>query len=246
MSTLSKLLWSIFIVTGASAMIALGVWQWGRLQERKDFNAKVVAQTNAPPLTITGEAIDSASLEYRRVTVNGLYDFTQEVVLRNRTYNGVAGVHLLTPLKIENSPNAILIDRGWISYPDSFPFEKRSKYAKTIGSVTVSGLIRLSQARPDAPLAPADPTDLPRLDTWFYPDLVMIQKQIPYPILPFYVERFPATDPDELPAPNPELELSEGSHLSYVIQWFSFAIIFTVGCIALMREQMKRSGTRTA
>lgn len=221
-------------------MIALGFWQWGRLQERKDFNAKVIAQTNAPPLALNGEAIDVAALEYRRATVSGVYDFSQEVVLRNRTYNGVAGVHLLTPLKIEKSSNAILIDRGWISYPDSFPFEKRSKYNQPNGSVAVSGLIRLTQPRPDAPLAPADPTDLPRLDTWFYPDMAMMQKQIPYPILSFYIERFPATDPNELPAPNPELELSEGSHWSYVIQWFSFAIIFTVGCIALARQDEKR------
>lgn len=237
---LKKILWILFIITGASTMIALGFWQWGRLQERQAFNAKVVAQTNAPPLVIHGEAIDAASLEYRRATVSGVYDFSQEMVLRNRTYNGVAGVHLLTPLKIENSPKAVLIDRGWISYPDSFPFEKRSKYNKPNGGVTVSGLIRLSQTRPDAPLAPADPTDLPRLDTWFYPDMAMMQKQIPYPILSFYIERFPATDPNELPAPNPELELSEGSHWSYVIQWFSFAIIFTVGSMALMRKQMKR------
>ncbi|MBI5350723.1 MAG: SURF1 family protein [Chloroflexi bacterium] len=243
MPTLRKVLWFVFIVTGASAMITLGFWQWGRLQERKDFNAKVIAQTNAPPLAITGEAIEAASLEYRRATVSGVYDFSQEVVLRNRTYNGVAGVHLLTPLKIENSSNAILIDRGWISYPDSFPFEKRSKYAQPTGSVAVSGLIRLTQTRPDAPLAPADPplsTELPRLDTWFYTDMAMIQKQIPYPILSFYIERFPATDPNELPAPNPELELSEGSHWSYVIQWFSFAIIFTVGSLALMRQDLKR------
>lgn len=237
---LKKILWILFIITGASTMIALGFWQWGRLQERQAFNAKVAAQTNAPPLVINGEAIDAASLEYRRATVSGVYDFSQEMVLRNRTYNGVAGVHLLTPLKIENSPKAVLIDRGWISYPDSFPFEKRSKYNKPNGGVTVSGLIRLSQTRPDAPLAPADPTDLPRLDTWFYPDMAMMQKQIPYPILSFYIERFPATDPNELPAPNPELELSEGSHWSYVIQWFSFAIIFTVGSMALMRKQMKR------
>ncbi len=247
MIMLRKILWILFIVTGASAMIALGFWQWGRLQERKDFNAKVIAQTNAPPLAINGEAIDAASLEYRRATVSGIYDFSQEVVLRNRTYNGVAGVHLLTPLKIEKSSNAILIDRGWISYPDSFPFEKRSKYNKPNGSVTVTGLIRLSQTRPDASLAPADPplnAELPRLDTWFYSDIALMQKQIPYPIMSFYIERFPATDPDELPAPNPELELSEGSHLSYVIQWFSFAIIFTVGCIALMRQQMKRNRIR--
>jgi len=224
-------------------MIALGFWQWGRLQERKAFNAKVVTRTNDSIIALTGNALDVTNSEYRRATVTGIYDFSQEVVLRNRTYNGVAGVHLLTPLKIEKSSNAILIDRGWISYPNSFPFEKRSKYNKLNGSVTVSGLIRLSQPRPDAPLAPADPllsADLPRLDTWFYPDMAMMQKQIPYPILSFYIERFPATDPNELPAPNPELELSEGSHWSYVIQWFSFAIIFTVGCIALARQDEKR------
>lgn len=233
-----KIIWVVFIVAGTLTMIALGLWQWGRLQERKAFNAKVIARTTEPPLELTGEALDLAALEYRRATVRGVYDFSQEIILRNRTYQGVAGVHVITPLKITNSPNAILIDRGWISYPDSLS-EKKLTYQKPNGSVTVSGLIRLTETRPDAPLAPAD-ADVPHLETWFYMDVARVQKQVPYPLLKFYVERFPATDPKELPAPNPELELSEGSHWSYVIQWFSFAVIFSVGSVALMRQDLRR------
>ena len=62
-----------------------------------------------------------------------------------------------------------------------------------------------------------------------------IQAQLPYPIEPSYLllQRQTPAQPGRLPAPSPLPELSEGPHLSYAIQWFTFAAIAVAGCVVL-------------
>jgi surfeit locus 1 family protein len=234
-----KLLKAIFAIVivglGAAIMISLGFWQLDRLEERKAHNAQIESQIHQPPLPITGEILDPTGLEYRPVTVTGTYDYSQEIILRNRTLNDAPGVHVLTPLKIEGSDKAVLVDRGWIPYEFSL-FSKREPYQNVSGRVTVTGLLRLSQSK-TAPIGPSDPfvnADMPRLDAWYWVNIPQIQQQFrEYELLPFYIEQDPGPDETAIPAPTHEIDMSEGSHLSYAIQWFSFAIILVVGSIGL-------------
>lgn len=68
----------------------------------------------APILTLDGAAlatVDPASLIFRRVLVRGTWDYDHEVELRYRSFDGQPGIHLLTPLRIDGSDRAILVDR---------------------------------------------------------------------------------------------------------------------------------------
>lgn len=238
MLKLRPLLFSAFVIVGASVMIALGIWQLNRLKERRAHNAQIAARMSRPPIAITGGPLgDVSSLEYRPGVVTGVYDFSQEVVIRNRSFNEAAGVHLLTPLRIAGSDQAILIDRGWIPYTAA-DRQMRTAYATLTDAVTVTGLIRPSQPRP-SPIAPRDPTPVPgsRLDAWFWVDISQIQQQVPYPLMPIFIEQAPGPDPRALPAAGYDVELTDGPHLSYAIQWFSFTAILVVGSIALARQR---------
>jgi len=245
MKKLLVIFWIAFVALGAATMIALGFWQLGRLDEKRALNAQIQSRQSQPPLTLTGEELDTADLEYRTVTVTGTFDFSQEIVLRNRAKSNIAGVHLLTPLRIEGSEVAVIVDRGWIPYEAAAP-EVRAAYASPTGvAITLTGLARLSQSRPSF-LAPADPLlspDLPRVDQWFWVNIPQIQQQIPYPLLPFFVEQSAGPDPTAIPAAGSEIELSEGPHLSYAIQWFAFAAILVIGSMALARRNNKRQTT---
>lgn len=243
MRTLRTFFWSIFVAAGAAIMAALGVWQLSRLQERRALNAEIVGRISRPPIAIAGETMDAANLEYRPVTVTGQYDFSQEVVIRNRARNSAPGVHVLTPLKIEGSEQAVLVDRGWIPYTAAAP-EVRAAYHTPRGTVTVTGLLRLSQSRP-SPLVPADPAispALPRIDAWYWVNIEQMQTQMPYRLLPFFIEQSAGPDPSALPAAGSEIDLGDGPHLSYAVQWFSFATILVVGSMALARQ---RSGSES-
>src|SRR5262245_39452849 len=163
-----QLFWITFVVIGALSMVGLGVWQLGRLQERRALNAEIAGRVEQPPIELSNGPVDVDDMEYRPVVASGTFDFSQEILLRNRALNGAPGYHVLTPLRIAGSEKAVLVDRGWIPYEAASP-ELRSVYATPDGTVTVRGLIRLSQARPSA-FGPADPPlgpDRPRLDAWF-------------------------------------------------------------------------------
>ncbi len=63
---------------------------------------------------------------------------------------------------------------------------------------------------------------------------------MPFPVLPIYVQ--PNVDPNLTDPPIPsqdQLDLSDGPHMSYAIQWFSFAAIMLVGYPFYVRKQEK-------
>jgi surfeit locus 1 family protein len=242
-----KWLWATLAVILCTALLVrLGFWQLQRLQERRANNAFLLARVEQPPVQLAGQVVDPSQLDLRRATALGTYDFSQEVVLRNQALNGAPGVHLITPLRISGSNEAVLIDRGWIPFERSDPAQ-RAAFDQPTGVVEVAGLIHRSQTRLNF-LSPADPSlgpDRARLDEWFRVDIPRIQQQVPYALTPVFVEEGEVSlnaasvlaSVDRLPQSDVTLDLSEGPHLGYAIQWFSFAAILLVGYVFLYRRQ---------
>jgi surfeit locus 1 family protein len=143
------ILTTLLAIAAIGVLIRLGVWQLDRLAQRREFNARVVAQQQAEPLTLDNAtlAADLLNMEYRAVVVTGQYDFAQQVVLRNQAWQTLPGVHVLTPLVISGTDQAVLVDRGWIPQEDATP-DKRNKYDEP-GRVTVRGVLRRPQSKPD-------------------------------------------------------------------------------------------------
>jgi surfeit locus 1 family protein len=77
-------------------------------------------------------------------------------------------------------------------------------------------------------------------------DLRGIATTLSYRLAPLYLlAQREEPSPGSRPVPAPLPELSEGPHLSYAIQWFSFAGVALVGCGVLLRRPAPptRSGT---
>lgn len=226
----------------AALFLRLGTWQLQRRAERRAANAQLLARLTQPPLSLDGAALDVAAVDLRRATVTGVYDYDQEIVLRNRTYNEFPGVHLITPLRISGSEAAILVDRGWIPYEDAAA-DRRARFDRPSGAVTVTGILRRSMVRSSF-ASPADPSlgpDRPRLDAWHRVDIPRIQEQIAYPLLPMYLElERPTTLPSTFPRPDPDISLSEGSHLIYASQWFAFAVIALAGYAFVFHQRAQK------
>ena len=222
----------------ALVMIGLGFWQLDRLAQRRAQNALITARMAAAPLDLNQSP--AADLpEYQRVLLRGTYAYDQEIILRNRAHLESPGVHVLTPLRLAGSDQAVLVDRGWIPYTAAAPAD-RAAYQLPAGEVTLEGLVRPPQQREFAFL-PGDPTlspQLPRVDAWFRVDLAQIQDQVPYPLLPYYVEAAAGPDPTRLPIGGSEIDLTDGPHLGYAIQWFAFAAILIIGSLALRRQRL--------
>ncbi len=217
------LITTVLVVVAMGVMIRLGVWQLDRLTQRRAFNANAASRLQAPPLTDLPGLGDLAGLHYRAIVLRGRYDFTQQVALNNQEWQAQPGVHLITPLVLADSPQAVLVDRGWIPYAESAP-ASWEKFAEP-GVVEVRGRILATQTSP-LTVAPVSG----RQDTWFRVDVAGLQNQVSHPLLPVYVQALPDPTRQNLPyRRDVNLDLSEGPHLGYAITWFSFAAILGIG-----------------
>jgi len=228
---------TLLVLLGTALCVRLGIWQLDRLEGRRAFNAQVESMRGLPPLDLGADRYDAIEdMEWRSVIVRGEYDFTHQIALRNR-YNGDQyGYHLLTSLRF--SGMSVLVDRGWIpadgnSAPDDW------RIYDEVGVVTVSGQIRLGQGKPTfGGVADALPADGNPLWVWNNADVERIALQMPYPILNVYIQPDVDADDDVPPIPfQPEVELTEGSHFGYALQWFTFATILFVGYPFYLRKQ---------
>lgn len=237
---------TILAFLAMGVMIRLGIWQLDRLEQRRVFNTRVQAQLEQPSLDLELKSLgaDLEAMEYREVHVTGEYDHGHEVALRNQAYNNQFGVHLVTPLRIAGSDQAVLVDRGWIPYED-YQSGDWGEFAE-LGQVEVRGMIRVAQTRPTIGFR-SDPTPAPGegpLKTWNILNVPRIAEQLPYTLLPVYIQQAPDPSWNSMPYRGlPVIELTEGSHLGYAVQWFSFALILGIGYpLYVQRQQSETAG----
>lgn len=235
---------TLLVLAASAVMLRLGIWQFDRLDERRAFNARVVEQQGEPPLVLDPSTLglDLYSMEYRTAMVTGEYIPEDEIVLRNQVweteFGSELGVKLLTPLLIAGTDTTILVDRGWIPAADAAP-GARAKYEED-GTVTVQGQLRRAETdfslfrRPDPTLSP----NQDRLDAWNNLDLARLGPQIEHALLPVYLQLYPEIEQDDPPfASLPAIDLSEGPHFGYALQWFAFAALLLLGYPFYARRQ---------
>lgn len=237
MFSLKWALTTLLVFAGTAVCVRLGIWQFDRLDQRRAFNTQVETMRAREPLNLNaGVPADIASMEWRAVTVTGEYDFENQVAMRNQYNDGIYGFHLITPLRFNGG--VVLVNRGWIpAESDSLPDDWRVYDEE--GTVTVTGQIRLGQGKPAfGGVADALPMDGSRLNVWNNLDLEMMSTQFSYPILDVFVQ--PNREEGDVTPPiayQPEIELTEGSHFGYALQWFTFATILFVGYPFYLRRQ---------
>lgn len=237
MFTRKWILATLLVLAGTALCIRLGIWQLDRLEQRRAFNSHYEASRAMPSLDLNSELPENlTNMEWRSVLVIGEYDFENQVALRNQYYGDQYGYHLLTPLRFEGK--AVLVDRGFIPADgNSAPADWR-KYDEP-GAVTVTGQIRLGQTKPAfGGVADALPENGTRLEIWNNADIARIASQMPYPILPVLIQPDVDASDTEFPIPyQPTIELTEGSHFGYALQWFTFATILFVGYPFFLQKQ---------
>ncbi len=97
----------------AVVCIQLARWQLSRHAERASYNqllAERQESSRVDAVTITGQPSDT--LHFRRGVAVGVFDFSRDTVDIARSYRGMPGVHVLTPLVLEGG-GEVWVNRGW-------------------------------------------------------------------------------------------------------------------------------------
>lgn len=236
--SLRRLLLNIAVLLAVAAMITAGFWQLHRLTERREQNSTVTNRSELPVVEIqTLVGIDDDydigdDIEFRSVQALGIYQVEDQVLIRNRTYQGAAGYWILTPLRLQTG-EFVAVNRGWIPHAAGIGAAP-AEFAPAIGEVQVVGLVRTTVTAEG--LQQSDPSS-GVLSEMARPDLARLSQQLDTPLLPVYVQLQAQTPPPgDLPVPVPPPDLGEGSHLAYAVQWFIFATIALVGYPLILRR----------
>ncbi len=233
----------LLVIAVIVAMINLGFWQLRRLDERKAFNREVSARIQEAPAPlddVVTAATDPDAVEWRSVTASGTYVAAESFLVVNRSQDGIGGTMVVTPLRLTDG-RLLLVERGFM--PGTTP-----PPAAPSGTVEIVGRLRPSETRHTGQLS--DPSsgvlreaqriDIPRLTP-----------QLSAPPVPMYVELTASrpAEPTPFPAAVTLPELTEGPHLSYAVQWFTFSVAVLVGWVLAVRKSInarRRAGPPAA
>lgn len=212
---------TIVTLAALAILIALGVWQLERREEKHALLDRIATRANAAPAPIeivlaTGD--DFAA--HRRVTALGTFDQAKEVyVYAPRTDGGPTrqGKKVVTPFAL-GSGGTILVDRGWVD--EAWPSTDKT-YPEPEGQVEVEGVLRPS-SKP-GPFTP--PLDVAK-HMLFIRDSAAIAKLSGVTLK----SRLILEATTRLGNPEPlksTLEIPD-NHLNYALTWFSLSLVLLV------------------
>lgn len=95
--------------------LSLGQWQTGRAETKRTLQARYDIALKEPPIHVGDFLMDAESVLYRKLEVRGHFEPRHQILIDNRVFEGVAGYHVLTPLRISGSQRWLLVNRGWLA-----------------------------------------------------------------------------------------------------------------------------------
>jgi surfeit locus 1 family protein len=99
-----------------AATLALGAWQMSRAGQKLALQAAMQERRAMPPIDQKAllAAGGTSDLLHRPVVLRGTWVRQHTVFLDNRQMSGKPGFYVVTPLKLEGSEAAVLVERGWV------------------------------------------------------------------------------------------------------------------------------------
>jgi len=191
--------WALVLAgLACAAGIALGHWQTRRAEQKKALGAELAA---------------------KQIAARGTFLPQQSVLLDNKLRHGRPGYEVITPLRLADSDEHVLVNRGWIAAPPTRDVLPQVRTPQ--GEVQVAGIAleRLPRA-----LQMGDPsrgTIRQNLDIKAYGEETGLR------LRPMVIEQHSAIDDGlirEWPRPDAGIE----KHESYALQWYSLAALAVV------------------
>jgi cytochrome oxidase assembly protein ShyY1 len=204
-------------------------WQFNRGLDRQARNDAIEENTARPAQPLAALASDIAAHEWQTTTITGTFDTTQQILLRNRYFEGVYGFQLLTRFESADG-KSFWVDCGWV---------KAGPNALTppvipdlpMNQVVIEGRMRLDSSLPRGAFF-ALPSD--GSGGLISQANAQSQSQVSEK---FYIDLLRGNQPELTPAVPAELpELSDGPHMAYALQWVFFGGLVVYGRILIRRD----------
>jgi surfeit locus 1 family protein len=218
-------LWpTLFTIPTLILLVALGVWQLDRLEWKEALILERESRSQAPAMALPDSLDDPASLQYRAVRARGRFLNDSEFYLAARTFEGQVGLHVVTPLALEDG-RILMVDRGWI--PDGRRDPATRPEGQLAGDLELTGLVRLPGWTGPSWLKP---DNQPEKNLWFWvdPPAMAAAAGLEPVIAEIYLDAGPAENPGGWPKGGQTRIELPNDHLQYAVTWFTLALALAV------------------
>ena len=195
-------------------------WQYERGVDRHARNALIQEQSKLPPVAFQELAGDISAYEWRKISIEGTFDDSNQILLRNRYHDGMYGFEQLTLFEFDG--RKIWVDRGWVKAGSDATVPPQLQ--PTIETpLVIDGRLRLDSSLPRGKFfAVSNDSERNLVSQLDARKGVQTEK--------FYVDLISASESSMNPAVPVELpELSDGPHMAYALQWVFFAGLVIYG-----------------
>jgi cytochrome oxidase assembly protein ShyY1 len=196
-------------------------WQFHRGEDRKARNNIIelrISQSERALELVTG---DVNANEWRTVTTSGEFDPTNQILLRNRYFEGKYGYGVLTRFTSDQG-KVMWVDRGWVQAGASATVVPPTPEVPS-GIVSITARLRLDSSLPSGSffaLPGAGESGL----------VARLNAQSGLESENYYLDLISGSDPLLVPSAPAEVpSLSDGPHLAYAVQWLLFAALIVYG-----------------
>lgn len=206
-------------------LLQLGFWQLGKSGTKAGMQDRQSAARSTAPIQPAAIEGDPEDLRYTLVTGEGRFLVERQFLLDNRTHQGKAGYHVITPFQPADGSPVLLVNRGWVPVgadrailPDITVDGSRRIIAGAL-TVAVADAFLLGDAgyaqetwpRVVQRLEPASIAKL--LKTPVHAPILRLDEQMP----DGFIRQWPA-----------HWGITPERHQGYAIQWFSLAAALAV------------------
>ncbi|SIN75544.1 SURF1 family cytochrome oxidase biogenesis protein [Agromyces cerinus] len=224
----------LLTVVFAIVCSALGSWQFNRRTEALAEVARIDANYDAAAVPVAEALPDPEAFDidqrWQVVALSGEYLADEEVVVRNRPFEGSSGFQVITPFRLDDG-TVFMVDRGWIAQnsegrPSEVP-------APPSGHVEIEARLKAGEGRIDGRTSTGS--------EFATIDLEELSERVGEPsyTAAYGVLVQSGSDADEPPLAAARPERDEGPHLSYALQWYVFAIMGFVGLAWAANQERK-------
>ena len=99
----------------AAVAVTIGNFQRNRAEQKQVAFDRIESARHNAPIQVGGSPVDAALLEQHPAVARGRWLADKSILIDNKVHNGIAGYHVITPLRIEGAGVCILVNRGWIA-----------------------------------------------------------------------------------------------------------------------------------
>jgi surfeit locus 1 family protein len=105
---------SLLAILVFSLLVSLGIWQVKRYTMKKNLQAQFTTQQAQTPIEFT-QLNTQADQQFLPVKATGHYLPQYTFLLDNKFHQHQAGYHVFTLFQVENFPQALLVNQGWVA-----------------------------------------------------------------------------------------------------------------------------------